>query len=89
MMAAHCKSDRNPAGADPGPACYGNSGEEPTVTDAAVVLNRYSPDSALGGTLHVKPELAEAAIAKLADKVGMPIHDTRLGHHAPRQRKYG
>ena len=67
------------ASADPGPACYGNGGEEPTVTDAAVVLNRYSADSALGGTLHVKPELAETAIRKLADKVGMPIHNTAWG----------
>ena len=67
------------AGADPGPACYGNGGEAPTVTDAAVVLNHYSPDSALGGTLRVKPELAEAAIAKLAGKLGMQIDDTAWG----------
>ncbi len=67
------------AGAAPGPACYGNGGEDPTVTDAAVVLNRYSPDSALGGTLHVKPELAQAAIAKLADQLQMSIDDTAWG----------
>jgi N-methylhydantoinase A len=65
--------------ADPGPACYGNGGEDPTVTDAAVVLNRYSADSALGGTLRVKPELAKTAIAKLADKLGMSIDDTAWG----------
>lgn len=67
------------AGADPGPACYGNGGEAPTVTDAAVVLNRYSPDSALGGTLRVKPELAEAAIAKLANQLEMSVDDTAWG----------
>jgi N-methylhydantoinase A len=67
------------SGADPGPACYGNGGEDPTVTDAAVVLNRYSADSALGGTLRVKPKLAKAAIAKLADKLGMSIDDTAWG----------
>ena len=67
------------AGADPGPACYGNGGNDPTVTDAAVVLNRYSPDSALGGTLRVLPDLANAAIAKLAKKLGMQIDDTAWG----------
>ena len=37
------------AGADPGPACYGNGGAEPTVTDANVVLGRIDPDYFLGG----------------------------------------
>jgi N-methylhydantoinase A len=67
------------AGADPGPACYGNGGEAPTVTDAAVVLNRYSPDSALGGTLRVVPELAKAAIGNLSRKLAMQIDDTAWG----------
>ena len=37
------------AGADPGPACYGRGGEEPTLTDANVVLGRLNPDFFLGG----------------------------------------
>ena len=67
------------AGAVPGPACYGNGGEAPTVTDAAVVLNRYSPDSALGGTLRVIPELAKVAVGKLASKLAMQVDDTAWG----------
>ncbi len=39
------------AGADPGPACYGRGGTEPTVTDAAVVLGWIDPDYFLGGRL--------------------------------------
>ncbi len=67
------------AGADPGPACYGNGGEASTVTDAAVVLGRYSPDSVLGGTLRVRPELAQRAVATLADALGMSVDDTAWG----------
>ena len=41
------------AGSEPGPACYGRGGEEPTVTDAQVVLGRLDPDLALGGDLKI------------------------------------
>src|SRR5690606_21259791 len=37
------------AGADPGPACYGRGGDEPTITDANLVLGRLNPDYFLGG----------------------------------------
>ncbi|HIE88661.1 MAG TPA: hydantoinase/oxoprolinase family protein, partial [Gammaproteobacteria bacterium] len=50
------------AGADPGPACYGRGGEEPTVTDAQVVLGRLDADKMLGGDLLLDPELARRAI---------------------------
>ncbi|MCK2238250.1 MULTISPECIES: hydantoinase/oxoprolinase family protein [unclassified Crossiella] len=53
------------AGAAPGPACYGNGGSEPTVTDANLVLGRIEPGSFAGGELTLRPELAEAAITKL------------------------
>ena len=39
------------AGSDPGPACYARGGEEPTVTDAAVVMGLIDPDYFLGGTI--------------------------------------
>lgn len=52
------------AGAAPGPACYGNGGVEPTVTDANLVLGRIEPGAFAAG-LTLRPELAEAAIAKL------------------------
>ena len=50
------------AGAVPGPACYGNGGEHPTVTDAQVVLGRLDQEQFLGGDIVIKPELAEKAI---------------------------
>lgn len=50
------------AGANPGPACYGLGGTEPTVTDAHITLGRLDPDYFLGGRLKLKPELARKAI---------------------------
>jgi N-methylhydantoinase A len=52
------------AGADPGPACYGRGGSEPTNTDANVVLGRVRPESLLGGRLRLYPELAHEVIEK-------------------------
>ncbi len=46
------------AGADPGPACYGQGGEAPTVTDAKLVAGVINPDYFLGGSLTVYPALA-------------------------------
>ena len=53
------------AGADPGPACYG-TGEEPTVTDAHVVLGRIPPEHFLGGRMTLHPERAFDAIKRIA-----------------------
>lgn len=50
------------AGANPGPACYGRGGTEATVTDANLVLGFINPDYFLGGTMSLRPELAEKAI---------------------------
>jgi N-methylhydantoinase A len=52
------------ASANPGPACYRQGGEEPTVTDADVVLGYISPDRFLGGRIALNLELAAAAIGK-------------------------
>ncbi|MEW6632550.1 MAG: hydantoinase/oxoprolinase family protein, partial [Pseudomonadota bacterium] len=59
------------AGARPGPACYGNGGTEPTVTDANVVLGIVDPDYFLGGKMQLKRELAEAAVDKIATRLGV------------------
>ena len=68
------------AGADPGPACYGKGGEEPTVTDAQVALGRMDADKLLGGDLPVDPSLAERAIeAKVARKLDIPVKEAALG----------
>jgi N-methylhydantoinase A len=54
------------AGADPGPACYGLGGHQPTVTDANVVLGTLSPDGLLGGSMPVDVAAARKSIAPLA-----------------------
>lgn len=56
------------AGADPGPACYGQGGEEPTVTDANVVLGRIPPSVQLGGRMDLDREAARNAVATIADE---------------------
>ncbi len=61
------------AGARPGPACYGFGGEEPTVTDANVVLSRIGPRALLAGGLKLYPERARRALQLLADDLG--VHD--------------
>lgn len=68
------------AGSEPGPACYGRGGTEPTVTDAQVVLGRLDPDMALGGDLRLDPDLARAAVEeKIAGPLGMSVTDAALG----------
>ena len=68
------------AGAVPGPACYGNGGEYPTVTDAQVVLGRLDQEQFLGGDIVIKPELAEKAIkTHIADALGMSVTEAALG----------
>jgi len=66
------------AGANPGPACYGQGGNAPTVTDANVLLGRISPDNFLGGTMQLDTRAARAAMATVADPLGMTIEQTAL-----------
>jgi N-methylhydantoinase A len=58
------------AGSTPGPACYGNGGTEPTVTDANLVLGRLHPDRFLGGELRLDVAAAGAAIERIAGPLG-------------------
>ena len=58
------------AGADPGPVCYGQGGEAPTLTDANVALGYLDPDFFLGGKMSLDRAAAEAAIAA---RVGAPL----------------
>jgi N-methylhydantoinase A len=63
------------AGASPGPACYGKGGEQPTVTDANVVLGYIDPDFFLGGETQLRKDLAEAAIREhIAKPLGLSLH---------------
>lgn len=59
------------AGADPGPACYGRGGAQPTVTDANVVLGRLRPEGFLGGKMALDPTPAQLAIGRLATDMGV------------------
>ena len=68
------------AGSEPGPACYGRGGVEPTVTDAQVVLGRLDPDMALGGDLRLDADLARAAVRdKVATPLGLSVTEAALG----------
>jgi N-methylhydantoinase A len=58
------------AGAQPGPACYGRGGTEPTVTDAALYLGYLNPDYFLGGEMSLDVEAAEDALETLSDRLG-------------------
>jgi N-methylhydantoinase A/oxoprolinase/acetone carboxylase beta subunit len=70
------------AGSDPGPACYGRGGMQPTVTDASVVLGYIDPARFAGGTLTLQPPLARAAIAQvIAAPLGMSVEQAALGIH--------
>ena len=68
------------AGADPGPACYGKGGTEPTVTDAQVVLGRLDPEHFLGGDLRIEPALAHKAVeTHIAKPLGLSVKEAALG----------
>lgn len=68
------------AGSEPGPACYGRGGSEPTVTDAQIVLGRLDPDMALGGDLRLDAELSRSAIEdKIARPLGLTVTEAALG----------
>ncbi len=70
------------AGAEPGPACYGLGGTEPTVTDADLVLGYLDPDYFLGG--RIKLDLAAARLAikvRVADRLGIPVEAAAWGIH--------
>jgi N-methylhydantoinase A len=67
------------AGAMPGPACYGAGGDEPTVTDAHLVLG-HLPASLLGGRMTLDPALAEQAIrTRVAEPLGLSLHEAARG----------
>lgn len=59
------------AGAVPGPACYGRGGDQPTVTDANLFLNRLGASSLLSGQMTLDRDATDAAMGSLAEKAGM------------------
>ncbi|MDR1710484.1 MAG: hydantoinase/oxoprolinase family protein [Propionibacteriaceae bacterium] len=67
------------AGADPGPAAYGLGGQAPTFTDAALAVGYLGSDTPLGGSLRLDDGLATAALAPLAEQLGMSVRELALG----------
>ena len=67
------------AGAQPGPACYGRGGTEPTVTDAYVACGLIAPDEFLGGQLSLSRDLARQALARLGQTLALSPEDVASG----------
>jgi N-methylhydantoinase A len=68
------------AGADPGPACYGRGGSEPTCTDANLVLGYLSADYFVGGRMKLNPEASKAVIGeRIAKRLGMDVVEAAHG----------
>jgi N-methylhydantoinase A len=63
------------AGADPGPAAYGQGGEDPTVTDAHVVLRRLPSGMQLGEEIELDEEAARQAVQKVAEPLGLSVEE--------------
>ncbi|MGQ0663049.1 MAG: hydantoinase/oxoprolinase family protein [Pseudomonadota bacterium] len=59
------------AGAEPGPACYGRGGRDPTVTDANLILGRIGTERLLGGAIRLDPDRAWRALAELGRRLGI------------------
>lgn len=65
------------AGSDPGPACYGRGGSEPTITDAHAVLGRLS--SLLGDAFPLDIDAAQTAIANIGSRLGITVEEAAAG----------
>ncbi len=70
------------SGAEPGPACYDLGGEEPTVTDADLLLGFLNPDNFLGGRMRLSKEAAEVAVrSQIAEPMGIGLMEAAYGIH--------
>jgi N-methylhydantoinase A len=69
------------AGANPGPACYGNGGERATITDANLVLGLIDPDKFWGGAIKLDVGAARAALEPLAERLESSVEDAAAGYH--------
>ncbi len=66
---------------DPGPACYGRGGVDPTVTDADLILGYLNPAFFLGGEMQLDVEAAEKALGRLGKDLGLSLVDTASAIH--------
>src|SRR4051812_47477051 len=67
------------AGAEPGPACYGRGGTEPTVTDANLLLGHLDPGEPLAGGVELDADAAREVVGALAGELGLSTEDCAAG----------
>lgn len=67
------------AGASPGPACYGQGGIEPTVSDANLILGRLSAKGLLDGKMALDPALSQSAFEPISEQLGFTLEKTAHG----------
>lgn len=67
------------AGSDPGPACYGQGGQLPTVSDANIVLGYLNPDGLVGGRLPLDAGRAYEAVKSIADPLELSVERAAYG----------
>ena len=64
------------AGADPGPACYGRGGTQPTLTDAHVIRKTVRPEAFLGGRMEIDPKASATAFTPIAEHFDMSLEES-------------
>lgn len=69
------------AGSVPGPACYANGGDDPTVTDADLLLGKLDPGYFLGGAMALDVDRARHAVQRLSVRLGMDVNRMAWGIH--------
>ena len=69
------------SGAEPGPACYGRGGTEPTVTDADLILGYLDAKYFLGGQMELNVNAARRALSRVAEKLKLTIEQVAWGIH--------
>ena len=80
VRGGHLTVGPDSAGAEPGPACFGRGGTDPTITDADVVLGIIDPNYFLSGEMELDPASAEAAIMEcIAKPLGYDLHEAAAG----------
>jgi N-methylhydantoinase A len=67
------------AGAEPGPACYGRGGTEPTVTDCNLLLGYLADGAVFGGEITLDSQLAEQALGEIGRSLGLSPIEAALG----------
>ncbi|MCD6041127.1 MAG: 5-oxoprolinase [Burkholderiales bacterium] len=67
------------AGADPGPACYGQGGTEPTVTDANLVIGRLAPSLKLAGSVALDDAIAKSVVKRIGGNFGITLEEAADG----------